>query len=68
MPMTVREMVEYLSGCDPEDHIVIAATLGDGSVIRVQEICVGTDQGGKVGEGIEVVIDWDPGAETVFRP
>lgn len=32
--------------------------------IGVDELNVGTDQGGRDGEGIEVVIDWEPGAET----
>lgn len=66
--MTVAELRTLLEECDDNDVVVVAATLGDGSVIYVTELNVGTRQGGPGGEGCEVVIDWEPGAEGLMRP
>lgn len=68
MPLTVARLQSYLATCDPNDKVVVAATLGDGTVIGADDLNVGTDQGGPDGEGFEVVIDWEPGSEIITRP
>jgi len=68
MPLTVGELVRFLSHCQPHEEVVIEATLGDGSALGVQDLNVGLGQGGPDGEGYEVVIDWEPGAESITRP
>jgi hypothetical protein len=68
MPITVRELREYLSHCQGHEEVVIEATLLDGTAIGVQELNVGFGQGGVDGEGVEVVISWALGAETTTSP
>lgn len=68
VPLTVAHLRRYLDGCQDDDPVVVFATLDDGSVLSVRELDVGTDQGGNDGEGVEVVIGWEPGDETVTRP
>lgn len=68
MPITVRELREYLVSCDGHEEVVIEATLADGTAIGVRELDVGFGQGGSDGEGIEVVIGWDSGSEITTSP
>lgn len=65
MPLTVADLRQFLEKCQPHDIVVVTATLADGSVIDVRDLNIGTDQAGTDGEGIEVVIDWEPGTEVV---
>ena len=68
MPLTVSELRQVLDTCLPDDEVVVAATLADGSAISVRELDLGTGQGGPDGECIDLVISWEPGAEAVARP
>jgi hypothetical protein len=63
--LTVERLRRYLDHCKPTDPVVVSATLADGSVLGVSDLNVGTGQGGPDGESVEVVIDWEPGAEVV---
>jgi len=69
MALTVSDLRDFLSGCGDDDHVVIRATLGDGTVVSVVDLVVGTGQGDQRGHGDgdadEVCIDWEPGAEVV---
>jgi hypothetical protein len=68
MPLTVAALLDYLSSCDGDELVVVEATLGDGTALGVQDVSVGFGQGGPDGNGTEVVIMWDPGAEVMTRP
>jgi hypothetical protein len=68
MPLTVSDVRQFLDTCGPDDDVVVAATLADGTVLGVRELGISTGQGGPNGEGFEVVIEWEPGAEVVIRP
>jgi hypothetical protein len=65
MPLTVAALRRALGQCQPDDEVVLQATVADGSVIGVHELDFGFDQGGPNGEGVEVVIGWEPGAEVI---
>lgn len=65
MALTVQELRALLENFGDDDLVVVRATLADGSVLGVTDLCVGTGQGGSDGEGIEVVLDWEPGAEVI---
>lgn len=68
LTLTVESIRRFLDDCEPTDPVVVWATLADGTVLGVSDLSVGTGQGGPDGEGVEVVIDWEPGAEVVTRP
>jgi hypothetical protein len=67
MTLTVQELRAFLEECGDDDLVVVRATLADGSVLGADDLRVGTDQGGPDGEGIEVVLEWEPGAEVITR-
>jgi len=67
MTLTVGELRAFLENCADDDVVVVSGSLGDGSVVRVEDLNVGTDQGGPDGRGIEVVLDWEPGSESLTR-
>ena len=66
--LTVAALRRYLAACSPDDVVVVEATLADGSVIGVRNLNIGSGQGGRDGEGVEVIIDWEPGEEAITRP
>ncbi|MDO8389485.1 MAG: hypothetical protein Q7V57_03275 [Actinomycetota bacterium] len=68
MPLTVADLRKYLEHCEGDEHVVIAATLSDGTALGVEEVTLGFDQGGPTGDGIEVVISWERGAEITTSP
>jgi hypothetical protein len=68
MPLTVADVLQFLNTCRPEDLVVVQATIADGAAIGVRDLTLATDQGGSDGEGVEVVIGWEPGAEVLTRP
>ena len=68
MPLTVAALREFLRWCEGDEHVVIEATLADGTALGVEEVAIGFGQGGPDGEGTEVVISWRLGAEITTSP
>ena len=68
MPLTVAALRKYPAHCEGDEHVVIAATLSDGTAFGVEEVTIGFDQGGPDGDGTEVVISWELGAEITTSP
>jgi hypothetical protein len=66
--MTVGELQAFLASFMSDDQVWIQGTLADGTVIGVRDIDVTSDQGGRDGDGVEVVLGWAPGAEVITPP
>ena len=67
MALAVSELIGLLDGCHGDNPVVVRATLADATMLSVWGMTIGAGQVGPDGEGREVRIEWEPGAEATTR-
>ena len=68
VPLTVADLLGYLSSCHGDELVTIEANLRDGTALGANDLSVTFGQGGSDGLGTEVVISWEPGTEVTTSP